>query len=138
MFHNTKTIEIGVSDFHKMTVTVLMKTYFIKGPLKIISYRDYKTFSHVRFRRELEKAVLRPNIFQISNNVFVEICMEIFSKLAALKFKYVRANQSPFMTSNREIIVQISHFNQEMLRTVTYGTDTLSFVGPKMWSIDPQ
>ena len=98
MFHNKKTIETGLSDFHKMTVTVL-KTYFKKGHPKIISYRDYKTFSHVSFRHELEKTLSQHNIFQISNDAFVEICMDIFSKHAPLKFKYVRANQGPFMTT---------------------------------------
>ena len=98
MFHNTKTIETGLFDFHKMTVTVL-KTYFKKGHPKIISCRDYKKFSHVSFRHELEKTLSQHNIFQISNDAFVEICMDIFSKHAPLKFKYVRANQGPFMTT---------------------------------------
>ena len=44
-FQNTRTIETGLSDFHKMTVTV-MKTNFKKHPAKVISYRHYKGFSH--------------------------------------------------------------------------------------------
>ena len=38
-FQNTITLETGISDFHKMTITVL-KTSFNKQPLKIIVYRD--------------------------------------------------------------------------------------------------
>ena len=40
-FQNTRTIETGLSDFHKMTVTV-MKTSFKEHPAKVISYRDYR------------------------------------------------------------------------------------------------
>ena len=43
MFQNTKTVETGLSDFHKMTVTVL-KTAFKKSLPKIITYRDHKKF----------------------------------------------------------------------------------------------
>ena len=39
-FHNTLVVETGLSDFHKMTITVLKKFYEKKKP-KIISYRDY-------------------------------------------------------------------------------------------------
>ena len=35
-FQNTRTIETGLSDFHKMTVTV-MKTSFKEHPAKVIS-----------------------------------------------------------------------------------------------------
>ena len=77
MFQNTKTIEAGLSDFHKIIVTFL-KTYFKKGHHKIISYRDDKKCSHASFRHELEKGLSQHNIFQISNDVFVEVCIEIF------------------------------------------------------------
>ena len=47
-FHNSSTIETGVSDFHKMTVTV-MKSHFQKKEHKIIQYRDYNKFSAEEF-----------------------------------------------------------------------------------------
>ena len=38
---NTTTIATGLSDFHKMAITVL-KTTFPKAKSKVIQYRDYK------------------------------------------------------------------------------------------------
>ena len=43
MFHNTKTIETGLSDFHKMTVTVL-KTYPKKEIPKLFPVETTKDF----------------------------------------------------------------------------------------------
>ena len=42
-FQNTTTVETGLSDFHKMTITI-MKTVFKKHKPKIIQYRDYNFF----------------------------------------------------------------------------------------------
>ena len=48
-FCNSDTLETGLSDFHKLTVTVL-KTFFKKRSPKVISYRNYKHFSNDLFR----------------------------------------------------------------------------------------
>ena len=42
-------IETGVSDFHKMIVTVL-KSYFRKHEAKIIKYRSNRNFCNDSFR----------------------------------------------------------------------------------------
>ena len=42
-FHNSRAIETGLSDFHKMRVTVLKSHFQIKEP-KIIQYKDYNNF----------------------------------------------------------------------------------------------
>ena len=42
-------INTGMSDFHKMTVTLLI-SYFQKPEPKIIIYRNYKNFSNNEFR----------------------------------------------------------------------------------------
>ena len=51
-FQNSSAIEAGLSDFHKMTITV-MKTTFHKLKLKLIYYRDFSMFSNDKFREEL-------------------------------------------------------------------------------------
>ena len=60
-FQNSCVIETGLSDFHKMVVTV-MKTNFRKLEPKIINYRNYRYFSNDRFKEkvtsELSKVVL--------------------------------------------------------------------------------
>ena len=45
-------IETGVSDFHKMVVTVL-KSYFRKREAKIIKYRSNKNFCNGSFKQQL-------------------------------------------------------------------------------------
>ena len=40
-FQNSQVIETGISDHHKLTITVL-KTYFQKQSAVCIKYRDYK------------------------------------------------------------------------------------------------
>ena len=51
-FQNTTTIETGLSDHHKMTVTV-MKQYFPKQTPVLIICRNFKTIDKFAFRQEL-------------------------------------------------------------------------------------
>ena len=55
-FQNTHVFEKRLSDFHKMTVSVL-KSHFPKQ--KITSYRSYKRFSNNSFRTELDNELLK-------------------------------------------------------------------------------
>ena len=54
-FQNSCVVETGLSDFHKMVVTV-MKTSYRKSQPKIIHYRNYKNFSNDIFRDSLQKS----------------------------------------------------------------------------------
>ena len=56
-FQNTKVLNIGCSDFHKMTVTV-MKTTFIKLKPKKVTYRNYKGFNENNFKKNLTDELL--------------------------------------------------------------------------------
>ena len=58
-FMKSTVIESDISDFHKMTLTV-MKSFFPKQKHNIIRYRDYQNFSNENFRNDL--------LFEISNN----------------------------------------------------------------------
>ena len=60
-FQNSGVYETGISDFHKLTFTFL-KTYFQKGKLRIIKYRDYKHFDNNEFRDELIKELSSNNM----------------------------------------------------------------------------
>ena len=51
-FQNSMTLETGLSDFHKMTLTV-MKRYFKKKPPITITYRDLKSFDGFKFREDI-------------------------------------------------------------------------------------
>ena len=60
-FQNSGVYETGISDFHKLTFTVL-KTYFQKAKPRIIKYRDYKHFDNNDFRDELIRELSSNNI----------------------------------------------------------------------------
>ena len=57
-FQNSCTFETGLSDFHKMIVTVL-KSYFRKREAKVINYRDYRNFSNEEFRQQVLRDILK-------------------------------------------------------------------------------
>ena len=97
-FQNSCVIETGLSDFHKMIVTV-MKTSYRKIEPRVINYRDYKSFSNEGFRESLLenlKGKLSGNSDQSFSN-FINTCNTVLDKQLPKKKKYVRGNQSPFM-----------------------------------------
>ena len=52
-FQNTTTIEVGLSDFHLMILTVLKSGFVKRGP-RIVTYRDYSKFDPIKFRSDLK------------------------------------------------------------------------------------
>ena len=94
-FQNTITVTTGLSDFHKLVLTV-MKTTFPKAKPKIIYYRDYKKFDLEEFRRELRNELRTTVVLGYAH--FEYIFLKILEKHAPTKQKVVRANDKPFMT----------------------------------------
>ena len=95
-FQESEVIETGLSDFHKMSLTV-MKVFYNKQKPKIIQYRKYKGFSNEAFMLELESALAR--FSQISFGTFKSTVDYILQKHAPIKKRYVRANQASFINS---------------------------------------
>ena len=95
-FQNSCVIETGLSDFHKMIVTV-MKTAYRKIEPRVINHRDYKSFSNEGFSLlENLKGKLSRNSDQSLSN-FINTCNTVLDKQPPKKKKYVRGNESPFM-----------------------------------------
>ena len=65
---NSCEIETGLSDFHKMVITV-MKTTFQNLKSKLIFYRDYSMFSNDKSREELLSKLSMENISNTSNGL---------------------------------------------------------------------
>ena len=65
-FQNTSTITTGLSDFHKMVITVLKATYTKSKP-KVITYRDFNLFNEEKFKTDLK------NSLQIHKH-FITLC----------------------------------------------------------------
>ena len=92
-FQHTTVISTGLSDCHKMPITVL-KTTFEKVKPKEIMYRDYKHFNENKFREELNNSLSKCTTYIEFENTF----MNILQHNAPLKKKYIRANHAPYMT----------------------------------------
>ena len=98
-FQNSCVIETGLSDFHKLVVTV-MKTTYKKSQPKIITYRDYKYFNNDGFREALLQIKSNGNNCDENFRNFTSSCNIILNKQAPQKKKYVIGNQSPFMNKD--------------------------------------
>ena len=98
-FCNSCVIETGLSDFHRMTVTVL-KISFKRLEPNIISYRNYQSFCNDSFREVFVSEIQKSgsNIKTIPMNKCIDICNETLNRFAPLKTKYVRANNKSFMS----------------------------------------
>ena len=96
-FNSTLAIETGLSDCHKMVLTVLNTTYRKSRP-KIISYRDYKQFCNTKFTTDLLSNFRNYDLNNIEYDVFETVFLQVLNGHAPIKFKYLRENDSPFMT----------------------------------------
>ena len=111
--------ETGLSDFHKLTTTVL-KQHFPKPKLKIVNYRDYRNFQNDEFRAELDNKILKHDINSIEYQHSLNIFIEILNKHASMKIKYLRANQGKFMTKGlQKAIMKLSRLRNKFLRDRT-------------------
>ena len=102
-FQNSCAIETGLSDIHRLVVTV-MKPYFQKQKPRVVTYRDYKNFSKNDYGQKIT--------YELSLLGYANICKATLDKVAPLKQKYVRSNHSPFL--NKEILKAI--MNRTRLR----------------------
>ena len=124
-FQNTLTIETGISDFHKMVITV-MKVFYKKQKPKIIQYRSYKNFDNQVFQRELNSELLKIDLNNAELSEFTEIFLSILDKHAPKKQKFIQANNSNFVTKNlRKAIMKRSKLHKKYLRERTNEVKSL-------------
>ena len=73
----------------------------------MITYRKFKNFSNIEFKKGLEEHLAKfEHCDNIPSNLFKETVNIVLEKHAPTKKKYVRANQTPFITktSSKEIM----------------------------------
>ena len=107
-FQDTCTVETGLSDFHKLVVTVL-KLYFLKQKPNIQTFRDYKRFQNDLFRSELDYELSKLDVCNLEFEHFLNIFIEILNKHVPINKKYLRANQGEFMSKelNKAIMTHL-------------------------------
>ena len=120
-FQYSQTIETGLSDHHRMTVTVL-KSFFQKQPRISIKYRDYKYMDKALFQMGLKDKLNYMAATEMTYEIFESIFMEELDKHAPMKEKYVRANNAPFMTK----VLSKAIMNRSRLRNKYLKTPTIT------------
>ena len=104
-FHLSSVFETGLSDFHKLTLTVL-KVFLAKHKPKIIQYRDFNQFDNASFRTDLLQELSIQNVHPGEFEKFKYISSKVLNTHAPIKEKRVRCNQSPFMNKQlRKVIM---------------------------------
>ena len=112
-------IETGLSDFHKLVVTV-MKTTYKKSQPKIITYCSYKYFNNDSFREAFLQTECNGNNCDEKFENFTSSCNIILNEQAPQERKYVRGNQSPFMNKTlSKAIMQRSKLRNIYLKNRT-------------------
>ena len=117
-FRNSCVLETGLSDFHKMTVTI-RKASFQRLQPRIINYRDYRHFQNDVFRDELLSELLDVSIVENEEDFsnFLDICKKNVNYHAPCKQKHSRGNHLPFMnkTLSKEIMKR-TRFRNKFLK----------------------
>ena len=68
----TTTVTTGLSDFHKMIITV-MRTTFPKTGAKVVKYRDYSKYNSIDFGMDLDRNMRnKPNTYDTFEHIFLE------------------------------------------------------------------
>ena len=115
-FQKTTTVTTGLSDFHKMTVTVL-KTTFPKSKPRVITYRTPYEIT------DLENA-LKENLEKMEEKKyenFQEAVMTSYDSVSSEKQRTLRANDKPYVT--KEMRKAIMHRSLLQNRKFMCGTE---------------
>ena len=91
-----------VSDFHKVTLTVL-KSSFVKQKPRVLIYRNCKFFNNTLSRYQVLNKLRNSNLQISDKNLkhFKEACLSFVNTIAPVKSRFIRANQASF--TNQEI-----------------------------------
>ena len=114
-FQNT-VISNGLSDFHKMVITVMKMSFKKHSPIER-HYRDYKNFDRTKFKNNLNEKLSEG----ISNyESFETTFIEVLNKHAPLKKKLLRANHAQYITKTlRKVIMRRSQLETNYLQSKT-------------------
>ena len=117
-FQNTNAICTGLSDFHKMIVTV-QKYTFVIAKHRVIHYRCYKDLDNISFRNELRARL------SVTGNYdeFDKVYLQAMNNHAPMKSKTIRANHASYMSKalRKAIMRRLCKYCITKLRTQKWG-----------------
>ena len=124
--HNSNNQKLlGVTIDNKLTFNERVTSLCKKATQKLHALSRISTFTELLEKdnsvtvHERNLQTLAVELFKVVNGLSPEIMNEIFP----IKENIGHCSRFPFKTNN--------------IRTVYYGTETISFLGPKIWSILP-
>ena len=83
----TTTVESGLSDFHKMVVTVLKTTFSKQGPT-VINSRNYKKYDENAFKSDLQQELQKIDQSDLNYSSFETAFDRALDKHVPIKKKY--------------------------------------------------
>ena len=90
-FFKTETVFTGLSDFHKLVLSVF-KLHFSNAKAKEISYRNFRDFKEDNFNRDLQNRLSAESVEEYAP--FEKVLLDVLNK-HILKEKVVPANHAP-------------------------------------------
>ena len=122
-FHHTSSIEISMSDCHKLILS-LFRSFFKEIPAKTIEYCNYSKFSPEAFLHKLDQELKKGIIYNSQDkqyDLFSDIFRTILDHHAPLKTKTIRGNQAKFMTKElSKSIMNRSRFKNRYLKWLSH------------------
>ena len=101
----------GLSDFHKMLLTILKSTFPKVRPKQTV-YRKFKNFDLNNFKNEIRTKMHLIDKYE----TFEEEFLKVLNKHAPLKKKFIRTNHAPYMTKNeRKAIMKRSQLESKYI-----------------------
>ena len=117
-FFGSQTFETGFSDFHHLIYTIL-KTTYVKLPLKKINFSDYKKFSETNFRIDLAQNLSNKKHENLGD--FEKTFAKTLQRHVPYKSVLVRGNNKPHVTKSlRRAMIKRTRLETIANRT---GTD---------------
>ena len=114
-FQNTITFASGLSDFHKIILTILKSTFPKVRPKQIV-YRKFKNFDLNNFKNEIRTKMQLIDKYE----TFEEEFLKVLNKHAPLNKKFIRVNHAPYMTKNlRKAIMRRSQLENKYISNST-------------------
>ena len=72
--------------------------YFAKQKHETIFYRNYKNFDNLKFKKALNRELMKHDADNIDYEIFHETVLSILNAHAPLKKKHLTANHATFVT----------------------------------------
>ena len=116
-FQHTETFSTGLSDFHKLVLTVL-NTTVLRNNQKELHYRNYKKFNFLKFNADLKNAFAHDKI---------ESCIkfdEVFMRHTPLRKKVLRANHLSYISKTLRKAIKRRSYLEKKYKSVLEPTKT--------------